>query len=80
MLEFLSPADGGQVMPVIAAHVRLLPPGFETRPRRATDGAVFVVPSWEAGLVLRAETELALFGYSDRAAQERLGLFREGRE
>ena len=29
--------------------------------------------------MLRAETELVPFGYSDRAAQERLGLFREGR-
>lgn len=102
-LEFLNPADGGQVMPVIAAHVRLLPQGFETRPRRATDGAVLVVvegrgsarvgeqeftlrerdlvvvSSWHR-LVLRAESELVLFGYSDRAAQERLGLFREERE
>jgi gentisate 1,2-dioxygenase len=101
-LEFRNPADGGPVMPVIAAHVRLLPQGFETEPRRATDGTVFVVvegrgtarlgeeevaleerdivvvPSWTA-LRLRAETELVLFGYSDRAAQERLGLFREAR-
>lgn len=102
-LEFINPADGGPVMPTIAAHVRLLPQGFDTRPRRATDGTVFVVvegrgharvgarefplgegdvlvvPSWHA-LTLRAETELVLFGYSDRAAQEKLGLFREERE
>ncbi|MGH1559810.1 hypothetical protein ACRAWD_23120 [Caulobacter segnis] len=42
-LEFVNPADGGPVMPTIAAHVRLLPTGFETRARRSTDGAVFVV-------------------------------------
>ena len=42
-LEFLNPADGGAIMPTISAHVRLLPAGFETRPRRATDGTVFVV-------------------------------------
>ena len=42
-LEFLNPADGGAIMPTISAHVRLLPAGFETRPRRSTDGTVFVV-------------------------------------
>ncbi len=99
-LEFINPADGGAVMPTISAHVRLLPAGFETMPRSATDGTVFVVvegrgtaevagetialaerdilvvPSWNA-LRLQAETELVLFGYSDRTAQEKLGLFRE---
>lgn len=42
-LEFINPADGGAVMPTIAAHVRLLPAGFRTRPRQATDATVFVV-------------------------------------
>lgn len=42
-LEFLNPADGGCVMPTISAHVRLLPRGYATRPRRSTDGTVFVV-------------------------------------
>jgi gentisate 1,2-dioxygenase len=83
--------------------VRQLPAGFETRPRRATDGTTFVVveghgtarvagrefplaerdllvvPSWQA-LELRAETGLVLFGFSDKAAQEKLGLWRELRE
>lgn len=101
-LEFTNPADGGPIMPTISAHVRLLPRGFETRPRRSTDATVFVVvrgrgharvgerefplgerdilvvPSWHA-LALRAETELKLFAYSDRAAQEKLGLYREER-
>lgn len=99
-LEFTNPADGGPVMPTIAAHVRLLPAGFETRPRRSTDATVFVVvegigearigdrtislherdivvvPSWHP-LVLRAEKQLVLFGYSDRAAQQKLNLYRE---
>ena len=101
-LEFVNPADGGPVMPTIAAHVRHLPAGFETRPRRSTDGTVLVVvegrgtariegveyplaerdllvvPSWHA-LELRAATPLVLFGYSDKAAQEKLGLWREAR-
>ena len=99
-LEFTNPADGGPIMPTIAAHVRLLPRGFETKPRRSTDAGIFVVvrgrgharigdqefplserdilvvPSWQT-LTLRAETELKLFSYSDRAAQEKLGLYRE---
>jgi gentisate 1,2-dioxygenase len=101
-LEFNNPADGGPIMPTIAAHVRLLPDGFVSKPRRATDGTVFVVvegsgeatigdkplplrerdifvvPSWHE-LVLRADRDLVLFGFSDRAAQEKLSLFREHR-
>ncbi len=37
---------------------------------------ILVVPSWRE-LVLRADNDLVLFGYSDRVAQEKLGLFRE---
>jgi gentisate 1,2-dioxygenase len=37
-----------------------------------------VVPSWRQ-LVLQADTDLVVFGYSDRTAQEKLGLFREQR-
>ena len=101
-LEFNNPADGGPIMPTIAAQVRLVPAGFATKPRRATDGTVFVVvegsgeaviegishrlrerdifvlPAWNE-LVLRADMELVLFGFSDRAAQEKLSLFREYR-
>ncbi len=101
-LEFVNPADGGPVMPTIAAHVRHLPAGFETAPRRTTEGMILtvvegrglaevegqafplealdllVVPSWHR-LRLRADSRLILFGYSDRAAQEKLGLFREER-
>lgn len=99
-LEFLNPADGGPIMPTISAHVRLLPAGFATLPRRSTDGTVFVVvegsgvarlgeitlnlqsrdvfvvPSWHE-VVLEARSDLILFGYSDKAAQVKLGLFRE---
>jgi len=99
-LEFLNPADGGSIMPTISAHVRLLPAGFQTKPRRSTDGTVFVVvegdaealiegetirlserdiltvPSWKQ-LQLHAHSQLVLFGYSDKAAQEKLNLYRE---
>jgi gentisate 1,2-dioxygenase len=42
-LEFINPADGGSIMPTISAHVRFIPKGFETSPRRSSDGTVFVV-------------------------------------
>ncbi len=101
-LEFVNPADGGSILPTISAHVRLVPAGFVTRPRRSTDGTVFVVvegegdavidgratllsprsivvvPSWST-LSIAAHRELVLFAYSDKAAQERLGLYREDR-
>jgi gentisate 1,2-dioxygenase len=37
---------------------------------------IFVVPSWNA-LTIRADKELVLFGYSDKAAQESLNLYKE---
>lgn len=101
-LEFVNPADGGSIMPTIAAHVRMLPAGFQSAPRRASDGTVFVVvegrgsasvgdtefdlnerdvlvvPSWQP-LRLIATSDLVLFGYSDRAAQEKLGIYRDAR-
>lgn len=99
-LEFINPADGDSVMPTISAHIRLLPKGFSSRARRATDGTVFavvegagtarigdvsirlaardifVVPSWNA-VRLEADSDLVLFGFSDRSAQRKLHLFRE---
>ncbi|ACT60315.1 gentisate 1,2-dioxygenase [Hirschia baltica] len=99
-LEFINPATGGSVMPIISAHVRLLPAGFETKTRQSSDGSVatvvsghgearigdkilkigprdiFTIPSWKE-LQLRADSELVLFIYSDKGAQEKLGLYRE---
>lgn len=101
-LEFINPANGGPIMATMAAHVRLIPKGFTTLPRRSTDGTVFVVvegsgtmkingnkvmlgfrdlvvvPSWHE-VVIEASEELVLFGYSDKAAQEKLNLYREWR-
>lgn len=99
-LEFINPADGGSIMPTISAHVRLVPAGFETSPRRSSDGTIFVVvegegtalvdgqelrlaerdvlavPSWNE-LRLSADADLVLFGFSDKASQEKLHLYRE---
>jgi gentisate 1,2-dioxygenase len=99
-LEFLNPVNGGPIMPTISAHVRLLPAGFTTRERRATDGTIFVVvegegqaivegeaialkpreilvvPSWKT-VRFAAQSQLVLFGYSDKACQEKLNLYKE---
>ncbi len=55
-LEFLNPADGGPVMATISAHVRLLPRGFRTRSRRATDASVFVVVEGAGEATVAGET------------------------
>lgn len=55
-LEFTNPADGGPVLSTISAHVRLLPAGFESRTRQATDGTVFVVCEGTGELRLGEET------------------------
>ena len=46
---------------------------------KLSQGDIFVVPSWHA-LQLRGTSDLVLFAYSDRASQEKLGLFREIKE
>ena len=40
---------------------------------------VFVVPSWSF-MKLTAEEDMVLFSFSDRSAQEKLGIWREQRE
>ncbi|AOH85233.1 gentisate 1,2-dioxygenase [Sphingomonas panacis] len=55
-LEFLNPTDGGPVLPTLSAHVRLLPAGFQTRPRRSTDGSVFVVVAGTGEALVGEET------------------------
>lgn len=40
-LRFLNPTNGGPPMPTMGACVQLLPPKFDGRPYRATDGRVF---------------------------------------
>jgi gentisate 1,2-dioxygenase len=46
-LEFINPGNGGPVMPTISAHARMIPAGFETAPRRSSDGSVYVVVEGE---------------------------------
>jgi len=55
-LEFLNPADGGPIMATISAHVRLIPGGMTTRPRRSTDGTVMVVVEGKGVAQIGGET------------------------
>jgi gentisate 1,2-dioxygenase len=54
-------------------HVEVAGQRFDLAPRD-----VFVIPGW-IPYTIHAQAELALFSYSDRVAQEKLGLFRERR-
>ncbi|HET7546887.1 MAG TPA: gentisate 1,2-dioxygenase [Usitatibacter sp.] len=56
-----------------AGRVEVEGEAFDLAPRD-----VFVVPGWMR-YTLHAAADLALFSYSDRSAQEKLGLFREQR-
>jgi gentisate 1,2-dioxygenase len=58
-LEFVNPADGGSVMPTISAHVRLIPAGAQTLPRKSSDGTIFVVVEGQ-GSAMVGGREIAL--------------------
>lgn len=62
----------GRVFVVVEGHGHL-EVGGQRFPLREAD--IFVVPSWRTRR-FRAETDLVLFSFSDKAAQERLGLWR----
>ena len=55
-LEFMNPIDGGPIMATISAHVRLLPEGFVSQPRRSTEGSIFVVVEGHGEAVIEGET------------------------
>jgi gentisate 1,2-dioxygenase len=102
LMRYTDPNDGGWAMATIAPAIRRLPGGFETRPYRSSDSAIFaavegrgeirvgdltlemaphdvaVVPGWMP-YTLRAAEDWSVFSFSDRAAQEKLGFFREQR-
>lgn len=54
-LEFLNPADGGDILPTISAHVRSLPAGFKSRDRRSSDGSIYVVVEGSGAAVVEGE-------------------------
>lgn len=99
--QYLNPVTAVSPMPTIGAFLQLLPHGFQGRPYRSTDAAVFcvaegkgysrvgdqtfewdvhdvfVVPSWTAVAHTVTDDAAVLFSFSDRPAQEALGLWRE---
>jgi gentisate 1,2-dioxygenase len=46
-MRYVNPANGDWAMPTIGTCLQLLPKGFETRPYRSTDAAVFVAVEGE---------------------------------
>ena len=56
--RYVNPATGRSPMPTMAAFSQLIPPGFETRPYRCTDGTVYVC--------LRGGAETSVAGQSFR--------------
>ena len=56
--RYVNPATGRSPMPTMAAFSQLIPPGFETRPYRCTDGTVYVC--------LRGGAEASVAGQSFR--------------
>jgi gentisate 1,2-dioxygenase len=55
-LEFQNPSTGGAVMATISAHVRLLPPGFETRMRRSTEGSIFTIVEGRGEVIIDGQS------------------------
>jgi len=51
---------------------------FGDQEHRLTKRDVLAVPSWNE-MRLQASSDLILFGFSDKAAQEKLNLYREQR-
>jgi gentisate 1,2-dioxygenase len=105
-LRYSNPLTGGAPMPTMATFMQSVPAGFDGKPYRQTDGAVFsvveghgsvivahgeeschfdfsprdhfVIPSWHAAR-FKSEGGCVLFSYSDRPAQQALGIHKEER-
>ena len=54
-LAYINPATGGAPTPTMAAFLQLLPKGFEGKPYRQTDGAVFSVVEGHGVAVARRD-------------------------
>lgn len=55
-MEFVNPATGGAAMPTMSTTLSLLPGGFDGRPYRSTEGAVFVAIEGEGETTVSGKT------------------------
>ena len=53
-LRYVNPATGGAPMPTMATFMQRLPPGFDGKPYRQTDGAVFSVVEGHAQISIES--------------------------
>jgi gentisate 1,2-dioxygenase len=65
-LRYINPLTGGYPMPTMATFMQLLPAGFEGRPYRQTDGAVFSVVEGRGSVIVAHGEETRHFDYSPR--------------
>ena len=66
-LRYINPATGGSPMPTMATFMQRLPAGFEGKPYRQTDGAVFSVVEGYGSISIehRGNTSMYQFGPRD---------------
>lgn len=55
-MEYLNPADGGPAMPTMTTMLMLLDQGFNGRPYRSTEGAIFAVLEGDGETIIGGET------------------------
>ncbi|MGH8859078.1 MAG: cupin domain-containing protein, partial [Polaromonas sp.] len=65
-LRYVNPATGGSPMPTMATFMQRLPAGFDGKPYRQTDGAVFSVVEGSGTLTLQRGNEVWTFAFGPR--------------
>jgi len=65
-LRYINPLTGGYPMPTMATFMQSLPPGFDGKPYRQTDGAVFSVVEGQGSVVVVHGEETCHFDFSPR--------------
>jgi len=65
-LRYLNPLTGGYPMPTMATFMQRLPAGFDGKPYRQTDGAVFSVVEGQGSVIVGRGEEVRQFDFSPR--------------
>ncbi len=65
-LRYVNPATGGSPMPTMATFMQRLPAGFEGKPWRQTDGAVFSVVEGTGSVSIESQGETRVFEFGPR--------------
>jgi gentisate 1,2-dioxygenase len=65
-LRYINPLTGGSPMPTMATFMQRLPAGFDGKPYRQTDGAVFSVVEGQGSVMVVRGEETCRFDFSQR--------------